>query len=218
MQSALLSDTFFRRQLCDWRRWQEDAQLLQHAASSPAFRSSSFSAIQASVFPVAPDIIRAFARRQAAEFERVRRAAAAAAAPQQHPGHILRIGFSFSDWFDHPVGDDALAAVAAAARRTPSASYRQCQSHVFCISPSVPLSAQPVNSSHPCLQSPVESLFVAENSTEVPPPVSCACLLCVHPLIVLFVPRWQRRSCAARNCTRCWISTVKLPPVDKQML
>jgi Flp pilus assembly protein TadD len=181
MQSALLSDTFFRRQLCDWRRWQEDARLLQHAASSPAFRSSSFSAIQASVFPVAPEIIRAFARRQAAEYERVRRAAAAAAAPQhsveQHPAHILRIAFSFSDWFDHPVGDDALAAVAAAARHSPSTTYRQCQSRVFCISPSVPLSAQPVNSSHPCLQSPVEALFVAENSTEVPPP----CLVRLAP-------------------------------------
>jgi tetratricopeptide (TPR) repeat protein len=174
LQSALLSDSFFRRQLCDWSKWQEDAQLLQHAASSSSFRSASFSAIQASVFPVAPDIIRAFARRQAAEFEHLRRAAAASAAPQQHLGHILRIAFSFSDWFDHPVGDDALAAVATAALHVPSTRYRQCQSRVFCISPSVPLSAQAVNNSHPCLQFPVEALFVAENSTEVPPLVTYA--------------------------------------------
>jgi Flp pilus assembly protein TadD len=166
VQSAQLSDIFFRRQLCDWSRWQEDADLLQMAATGSSFRSGSFSAIQASVFLVPPAVIRTYARRQAAELERMRllvvsaAAAADAAAAPQGPLDVLRVGFSFSDWFDHPVGDDALAAVAAAA------AGRQPTS-VFCISPSVPLHSQVVNNSHPCLRAPVEALFLAENSTEV---------------------------------------------------
>ncbi len=166
--SARLSDVFFRRQLCDWSRFDDDVQLLQYAATSKTFHSSSFSAIQASVFPLQPAHIRAFAARQAADVERVMPLVvqvAAAAAPQRPPthAHALRVGFSFSDWFDHPVGDDALAAVAAAAALPPSATAPR----LFCISPSVPLRSQVVNSSHPCLQPPVESLFIAENSTEV---------------------------------------------------
>lgn len=165
VQSARLSDIFFRRQLCDWSKWQEDADLLQLAATDNGFRSGSFSAIQASVFPVPPMVIRTFARRQAAEFERMRllimSASDAAAAAPQGSRDALRIGFSFSDWFDHPVGDDALAAIAAAS----ADGYHQTS--VFCISPSVPLHSQVVNTSHPCLRPPVEALFLADNSTEV---------------------------------------------------
>jgi tetratricopeptide (TPR) repeat protein len=170
VHSARLSDIFFRRQLCEWGRFEDDVQLLQHAATSEHFRSSSFSAIQASVFPVPPAIMRELARRQAVEVERVRptllRAASAAAAARglggSGAGDTLRIGFSFSDWFNHPVGDDARAAVAAAAR-LPSAKVQ----HVLCLSPSVPLRPLAANDSHPCLQPPVHALFVAHNSTEV---------------------------------------------------
>jgi Flp pilus assembly protein TadD len=170
LHSARLSDIFFRRQLCEWGQFEDDVQLLQRAATSEHFRSSSFSAIQASVFPVAPAIIRELARRQAVEVERVRptllRAASAAAAARgsggSAAGDTLRIGFSFSDWFNHPVGDDARAAVAAAAR-LPSAKVQ----HVLCLSPSVPLRPRAANDSHPCLQPPVHALFVAHNSTEV---------------------------------------------------
>jgi Flp pilus assembly protein TadD len=179
-QSALLSDIFFRRQMCDWSRWEQDVALLLRAAAG-GIRFASFSALQASIFPAPPAVARAFARHQAAEFERLRpvmtSAAAAAAAGPQAAGAVLRIGFSFSDWFDHPVGDDALAAVAAAAAHAPAAN-QQPQTRVFCISPSVPLHAQPTNgSSHPCLHPPVRSLFLAENSTEVnspPSPLICA--------------------------------------------
>lgn len=184
VHSARLSDIFFRRQLCDWGRWQDDEALLQHAATSEHFRSSSFSAIQASVFLVPPAVIREFARRQAAEVDRVRptllKAASAAAAARglggSGAGDILRIGFSFSDWFNHPVGDDARAAVAAAAHLPPAKVQR-----VVCVSPSVPLRRLAVNGSHshPCLQPPVHALFVADNSTEVTtaclPAANCHC-------------------------------------------
>jgi tetratricopeptide (TPR) repeat protein len=167
IHSARLSDVFFRRQLCDWSMWQEDAQLLQRAAASAGFDSGSFSAIQASVFDVPPAVVRAFARRQAADIERLRPMLlhAIAQPAERGPGHVLRVAFSFSDWFDHPVGDDALAAVAAAAAPTP----QPVRAHVFCISPSVPLRSQPVNSSHPCLQPTVHAHFLADNSTQVRP-------------------------------------------------